>query len=45
MGVIKDNEFNRYDELLVIECDATEAFTRWKTEHQFKTRWNLGLGE
>ena len=45
MGVVNDTEFNRYDEPLVIECDANEAFKRWQTEHQFQTRWNFGLGE
>tara|TARA_B100000676_G_scaffold252877_2_gene258445 strand:+ start:144 stop:281 length:138 start_codon:yes stop_codon:yes gene_type:complete len=45
VGVVNDTEFNRYDEPSVIECDATEAFTRWQTEHQFQTRWNLDLGE
>ncbi len=44
VGVVNDTEFSRYREPLVIECGDTEAFARWKTEHQFETRWDLGIG-
>ena len=44
VGVVNDTEFNRYRESLVVECDDTESLTRWKSEHQFETRWDLGAG-